>query len=253
MKVFLNILLISVTLGSATFANATSFLDKIGNALDKVDKALGTPPQNSNQQPGYSGGQDAWNNNYNPPVRLRVTSGVNYRSCAGKNCRKLGTLQKGTIVQASQMVNGWYNINGMGYVYKQYLTPDAGYAPRAQRRPAQSRNTSNRASTYITIAFSESTGVQYTAWGTGSQADGDRKATQGCNQDTHGRNDCAIAVNGWNTCASLAGLDMGNYYGAVAQTDPNRYTAQSKALRECKQSAGRNCELLVTKCSSDPT
>jgi len=173
-------------------------------------------------------------------------------------------MRKGTLVTVSKMINGWYEIalqpgkSKYGYVYKQYLTRATGNAratqwkPPVAKRPAPRRTFQQRTDTYVAIAYSETTGSSFTIWGEGDQAEGDRQAMNGCNQETNGRNDCQLVINGTNTCASLAAVDMGNYYAYMAWTDPNRRTAENKTLRDCREKAeGRACELLSTKCSWD--
>jgi len=107
-------------------------------------------PRAPRNQPRPSQPADVWNQTYNPPATFRVTTGVNYRSCAGKNCSKLGTVRKGSLVTVTRMVKGWYEITlqpgryKYGYIYKKYLTRAAGNAGSTQWSPPASNRAAPR-------------------------------------------------------------------------------------------------------------
>lgn len=121
-----------------------------------------------------------------------------------------------------------------------------------KNEPAAAAKAAQGGDSYIAIAFSFSTGTAQTSWGD-NQSQVNNHAVSSCNKGGAAR-DCKVVIQGKNLCGSIVGAQYpnGTYYASWA-TRPGRNQAQDVAMRGC-QSKFKNggCEVLGTKCSSDP-
>lgn len=116
-------------------------------------------------------------------------------------------------------------------------------APRAPAQP--------RGNTYISVAFSETSGASNISWGD-NESQVYNAALNGCNQASQGHNNCAVVASATNTCVSLVGAARGyNSYGYSGSKNTNRQAAQNEAMRGCRQQSSQPCQLLGTACSWD--
>lgn len=68
-----------------------------------------------------------WNETYDPPKKIKVTEEMNFRSGPGTQYSRMEVVKKGTVLSATSMKDGWYEIplerGGFGYIYKRFVTP----------------------------------------------------------------------------------------------------------------------------------
>jgi len=95
--------------------------------------------------------------------------------------------------------------------------------------------------TYGALAYSGKTGDYGFSYGYTSRAEAERRAKREC-----GQSDCEIAAWYSRACGAIAVGDEGKWGGGSGDTEPQ---AREDAKNDCVKDGGKNCEILVAKCT----
>ncbi len=94
---------------------------------------------------------------------------------------------------------------------------------------------------YGALAYSPKTGDYGYSYGYGSRADAERRAKREC-----GQSDCEIAAWYAGACGAIAVGNDGKWGGGSGDTERE---AREDAKNDCVKDGGKNCEILVAKCT----